>query len=240
MSDRDVRSRLATLLVENQALRARGSSSAGLAARLAELQQWQARRLTGTYADLSADPRYHAAVEFFLNDLYGPYDFAGRDADLLRVHRVMERLLPTGARQALELAIELEVLTQRLDLAVAEELEAGPIDEPRYAAAYRRAGNREARERQIELIGINGRSLDEIVKRPIIHRLVHLARAPAHAAGFGALQEFLERGFDAFRTIGGAEPFIATVVARETRIMERLFAGTPDPFAVGRSPEASR
>jgi len=233
-------SKLAELLVENQRLRARGANPPEFAARLAQLRQWQASRLAKTYSDLHTEPRYRAAVEFFLNDLYGPYDFADRDADLLRVHKVMERLLPARARRALELAIELEVLSQRLDLAVTEALEPGPIDAQRYAAAYRRADQRDARERQIELIGVNGRYLDEIVKRPIIHRLVHLARGPAHAAGFGALQEFLERGFDAFRTMGGAEDFLATVSARETQIMQRLLAGTPDPFAVERRAAESR
>jgi hypothetical protein len=240
MSDRAQGSRLAELLVENQRLRARGTSPPEFAARLAKLQQWQAKRLATTYSDLHGAPRYRAAFEFFLNDLYGPQEFADRDADLLRVHKVMERLLPARARHALELAIELEVLSQGLDLAVTEALEPGPIDAQRYAAAYRRADRRDERERQIELIAVNGRYLDELVKRPIIHRLVHLARGPAHAAGFGALQEFLERGFDAFRTMDGAGEFLATVVERETRIMQRLFAGTPDPFAVERPPAASR
>ena len=240
MNPGTAQSRLAELLVENQRVRARGSSPPDFAARLAQLQQFQARRLAATYSDLRSQARYQAAVEFFLKDLYGPHDFADRDADLLRVHKVMERLLPARARRALELAIELEVLSQRLDLAVAEALEPGPIDAQRYAAAYRRAGQREARERQIELIGINGRYLDEVVQRPIIHRLVHLARGPAHAAGFGALQEFLERGFDAFRTMGGAEDFLATVSARETQIMQRLLAGTADPFAVEPGPADSR
>jgi hypothetical protein len=44
------------------------------------------------------------------------------------------------------------------------------------------------------------------------------------------LQEFLERGLDAFEAMHGAKEFLGTVRARERRAMERLFAGTADPF----------
>jgi len=68
------------------------------------------------------------------------------------------------------------------------------------------------------------------VKKPIIRGLVHLARRPAHAAGFGAMQEFLERGLDAFEGMKGADEFLETIRRREWRWMERLFAGVADPF----------
>ena len=60
-----------------------------LAGALDRLADWQARRLRMTYADLAADPRYSAAIEFFQNDLYGAADFSRRDADLARVVPVM-------------------------------------------------------------------------------------------------------------------------------------------------------
>ena len=51
----------------------------------------------------------------------------------------MERMLPARAREALTLAVELEVLSQRLDLAIADELESASITPALYADAYRRA-----------------------------------------------------------------------------------------------------
>jgi hypothetical protein len=44
------------------------------------------------------------------------------------------------------------------------------------------------------------------------------------------MQEFLERGLDAFEGMRGADEFLATLRERETRTMQRVFAGTPDPF----------
>jgi hypothetical protein len=85
-------------------------------------------------------------------------------------------------------------------------------------------------QRQIELLGSIGKYLDHVVRKPIIRTLVRLARRPAHAAGFGTMQEFLERGLDAFEAMHGAGEFLATLREREVRAMERMFAGTPDPF----------
>jgi hypothetical protein len=63
------------------------------------------------------------------------------------------------------------------------------------------------------------------------------ARLPAYAAGFGALQDFNERGFHAFKVMGGAGVLLTAIRTRETALMEALFSNAPDPFAMsGRQP----
>jgi len=225
---------LARLIERNAALRDAFARSPAALARLAKLQHWQSSRLLRSHADLRANPRYRAAVEFFFNELYGGGDPRGRDRDLQRVHRVMEALLPADALQALGLAIELEILSQELDGDVARALSAGPITVETYADAYRRVGRRADRERQIALLNVIGSYLDRVVRKPIIRGLVRFARRPAHAAGFGAMQEFLERGLDAFEAMHGADEFLATLRDREGRAMERILAGVDDPFEFGR------
>jgi len=231
--ERDEPGALGRLLERNADLRESFADDAAARRRLAELQKWQSGRLLRSHADLRANPRYRAAVEFFFNELYGGGDPRARDRDLQRVHRVMERLLPAQALHALILAIELEILSQELDVDVVHHLPRGPITEDSYAAAYRGAGRRADRERQIELLGTIGGFLDDVVKKPVIRALVHFARRPAHAAGFGAMQEFLERGLDAFEAMHGADEFLATLREREWRAMERVFVGVADPFESG-------
>lgn len=221
---------LGRLLERNAALRDVFADSPESRARLAELQRWQSQRLLRSHADLRASSRYRSAVEFFFKELYSGGDPRARDRDLQRVHRVMERLLPGEALRALMLAIELEILSQELDADVVRGLPAGPITVESYATGYRSAGRRADRERQIALLGVIGDYLDHVVRKPIVRALVRFARGPAHAAGFGSLQEFLERGLEAFEAMQGAGEFLATIREREARAMERLFAGTPDPF----------
>jgi hypothetical protein len=63
------------------------------------------------------------------------------------------------------------------------------------------------------------------VRKPLTHTLVRLARGPAHAAGLGHLQEFLERGLVAFESMHGAREFLDLVRDREQHALEELFAG---------------
>jgi hypothetical protein len=214
-----------------QALKALRGPGRPQPARLAEVKAWQAERLARTYADLIGRPRYAAATRFFLEDLYGPKDFSARDQELLRIVPVMERVLPDSAVQTAALAIELEALSERLDHALARALPAGPLDEAAYGEAYRASATREERVRQIELIGEVGLRLDALVRKPLIAGTLKLMRKPAHLAGLGDLQDFLEAGFGAFRTLDGAEEFLAVFRARETEIVSRLFSGASRPFS---------
>lgn len=221
---------LGQLIGRNAELRQVFAGQPELQSRLVELQQWQSQRLLRSHADLRANPRYRKAVEFFFEELYSGGDPRLRDRDLLRVQRAMEKLLPAEALRALCLALELEIVSQELDADVTRNLPAGPISVETYAEGYRRAGRRADRERQIALLNQIGGYLDHVVRKPMIGALVRLARGPAHAAGFGTLQEFLERGLKAFEAMRGAGEFLETLRDRETRAMERVFSSTPDPF----------
>jgi hypothetical protein len=210
----------------------RGRESHGHApARLVDVKAWQAGRLARTYEDLSADPRYAKATRFFLEDLYGTKDFSGRDEAMLRIYPIMVRTLPAGAVETAALAIEVDALSETLDRRVAAALEPGPVTRASYARAYRQAGTRAERIRQIELVGEVGVRLDRLVVKPMILTTLRLMRRPAKALGLADLQSFLEHGFEAFRRMGGATEFLATIASRENEILNRLFSGHPSPFS---------
>lgn len=204
---------------------------------LKPLQRWQAARLRGSFTDFLASPRQRPAAEFFLSDLYGDFDVSGRDRDVEKVLPVMRRVLPGSLLGAAADAIELAVLSHAFDLRVAAVL-AGmddrPLDEPRYARAYRSAGLPRLRRHQVRLIHGLGMTLDRAVSKPAIGTLLRISRGPARAAGLGALQSFLERGFAAFRALDGAAGFVEEIARRELEVSRRLFAGHPRPFDVTR------
>jgi hypothetical protein len=226
------RGELGRLLSRNASLRDVFADDERLGERLKELQRWQAQRLRRSYADLAAQSRYRPAIGFFLDELYG-CDPRRRDADLLKVQGAMQRLLPRAGLDALCAAIRLESLSQALDAAVTRALAPGPITLGSYAEAYRSTGRRADREKQVALMVEIGAYLDQVVRKPIVRGLVRLAHGPAHAAGFGVLQDFLERGLVAFETMCGATEFLGTIRTRELRALERLFAGAADPFDPG-------
>jgi len=204
-----------------------------LAGALERLSDWQSRRLAVTYADLARDPRYAEAIAFFQTDLYGPQDFSRRDADLARVVPMMARMLPESVILTVAKAMELSALSHELDMRVNDFLPRADAQftVEDYCRAFRRAGRLPDRKRQIELIGEVGMALDRAVGKPLIRSALALMRAPARAAGLGELQTFLERGFDAFRRMKGAEAFLATIRDRETGIVTAIFDGRLAPFA---------
>ncbi|HKE38843.1 MAG TPA: hypothetical protein VKG21_03305 [Casimicrobiaceae bacterium] len=201
-----------------------------LAAVQDRLARWQARRLNATYADLARDPRYTQAIAFFGSDLYGPGDFSRRDAELARVVPIMVRMLPDAVVATVAMAMELSALSQELDRTLLRELGEDTLSVPTYCAAYRACANRPARKRQIALIVDVGRALDRYVHKAFLRQTLRLMRGPAKVAGLSALQDFLERGFTSFAGMRGADQFLAIIKARETALMDAIFAGDRAPF----------
>ncbi len=219
------------LLARSRLLESPPCRTAEYLAALRALRIWQSARLARTYQDFRADPRYSQAVEFFLTDLYGPQEFTRRDQDLRRAWRRLRRALPSAAMNVLGQAVELEVLTLELDHAMVRALGAVQVTDALYAAAYRTVGNRAARTRQIDLIAGIGGDLDRIVNRAWLGALLHAAHLPAHAAGFGELQDFLERGYAAFRRMRGAEGLLCAIRERETLFMQAMLEPAERPGA---------
>jgi len=219
--------RIAELLARKQLLDTRAQADATYSARLRELKTWQAERLSQTYADLHADPHYTQAVDFFLRDVYGPQEFAHRDRDLARAWRYLNRALPRAAFDLLTRAIELHVLTAELDLALTDVLPAGPVSAQTYETAYRTLNRRGARAHQIDLVVAIGQDLSRLVRRPWVALALRAAHTPAHAAGLGTLQDFLERGFAAFRQMSDPQRLLQAVRDRETRLMDAFLNQRP-------------
>ena len=220
----DVLEELDSLLERRNQLARRGAATP-VGARMREVRAWQAARLARTYADLHANPLTADAVRFFLSDLYGPEDFTRRDQDLARAWRLLKRALPPRVLEALFLAMELDALSAELDLKLAERLPTGPLTEKLYAQAYRGVGRSEDRRRQIELVVAVGNALAAAARTPLAGLALRAAHGPAHLAGFGTLQDFLERGFAAFQKLQDPLGFVTAIERRETQAMQMLLAG---------------
>lgn len=196
------------------------------------VQAFQRLRLHNTYADLLASARYHPAATFFLDDLYGTRDMSPRDADLLRILPVMSRVLPAKGVETVGFALEMDAISLEMDHALAANVTGEKsLSADGYLAAYRAAGGNEARMRQIALIHEVGERLQHLVQMPLIYATLKLMRRPAHLAGLGELQEFLERGAAAFKHMNGSDEFLNIIRERESEIHRRIMARASEPFA---------
>jgi len=220
-------------LADSHALAQRFDEPGFPRAELETLQSWQRQRLASSYQALISQPRYRAAGDFFLDEIYGGLHFRERDQQVERVLPVMVRTMPDNMLLALAEAFELQSLSLSLDMdmtAALVEFGWDSLDTHRYGEVYRRCGRRDERERQIELIGQLGLKLNELVHHRMVMFLIRTLRGPARAAGFGLLQNFLESGLNAFQVMGDGTEFIESIWHSEERFMRRLFAGSKHPF----------
>jgi hypothetical protein len=197
------------------------------------LQQFQRNRIARSFDDLNRQEGYRPAVEFFLSEIYGGLHFRDRDQDMGRVMPVMTRFLPDRTLMTMSEAFELQSISLEFDMEMAEWMarwDVEVLDMATYCRVYLAVDDREGRERQIHLIRKLGYDLDQLVRKSFINYLVRLLRGPAHAAGFGNLQEFLESGLNSFRALEDPEYFIETIYVREWEAMERMFDGEENAF----------
>ena len=198
------------------------------------IKAYQHARFAHTYADLMATPRYAQAAEFFLNDLYGPADFTDRDAQFARIVPALVRLFPRDIVATVSELAQLHAISEGLDSRMgAAWLGLGApgafLQGADYGSLWRTVGGVDERERQIALMASVGAALDRYTRSPLLRQSLRLMRGPAAAAGLGALQRFLENGFDTFRNMKGAGYFLETVAARERSLASGLFGGGDAP-----------
>jgi hypothetical protein len=207
-------------IVETQ--RALRAADPALARRVHALKGYQQARFANTYADLLNNDRYAGATRFFLEELYGPHDFAHRDRQFARIVPALVRLFPDEIVATVAALGALHALSETLDTQMAQHLESLPIDAAAYIGAWQRTDRMADRERQIELTVSVGRALERYTRNPVLRHSLRVMRGPAAAAGLAALQSFLEAGFERFRAMRGANEFLSTVAARERALVQRL------------------
>jgi hypothetical protein len=92
--------------------------------------------------------------------------------------------------------------------------------------------NQDERRLQIELLALVLREAALGARGAVFGVSLRLARLPAQRAGWDELYDFLERGYRACRPLRRVDVFVETIHRRELAILENLFAGRTDPFAV--------
>ncbi len=179
------------------------------------------------FGDLLEPAGYAEAVDFVVSDLCG-VGVSERDRDIERAAPVIVRSLPTQALQTAAAAVELNAGALQVNLAIWRallidgELPAN-ITEQDYCNACRGVSSYEECVGLVNLAVELGESLKTLVRVPLIGGLLRTMRMPAHAAGFGALQEFLENGFVTFRRISDIDRFLELLGRRLVDVFERIY-----------------
>lgn len=213
-----------THLSKVASLRAAAAEDPVLRRRVMAVKSFQHRRFALTYEDLLAAPGHAAAARFFLDELYGPKDFTERDAQFARVVPALVRLFPHDVVVTVQSLARLHALSEDFDLSMAQALaNDGDLTAQRYGTAWKQVGRAPEREQQIELMLSVGRALVRFTRNALLRHSLRWMRQPARASGLGALQDFLESGFDTFRSLPDPHWFLSQVSERERSLAGQLF-----------------
>jgi hypothetical protein len=209
-------------------LRQQRLADPALAVRTVAVKEFQDQRFRRTYSDLLAQPAYRPAAIFFLEELYGPHDFSARDAQFERIVPALVRLFPPEIVGTVRQLAELHALSERLDDIMARQFADAPLAPDMYRSAWQATGEPSARRQQIDLMLAVGRSLVRYTRNPLLRAALRVMRGPAELAGLSALQQFLERGFETFRSMPDAPRFLSIVAERESALVDWLFGKLPE------------
>lgn len=194
------------------------------------LQDFQAKRIRDTYADLMEMTQYGKLGHFFFEQIYGSHDFGFRNESMRSLHRKMSGILKGEIVDTVGEVIELHDLSDALDnrmIEVMTECGIGPdltMDE--YEEIYRICNNYKERVRQIRLMIDCIRGVHHLSQMRFIGLSLKAVRAAAHIAGMGEIMEFLIEGYDAFRSAKEIEGFTEEVLTRETALNNKLYGVT--------------
>lgn len=189
--------------------------------------RWQLSYLLPFFNDLHAQTGYAEAIDFTMSDLAG-VGISDRDRDLERAAPAITRMLPLHALETIAAAAEMNARVLEINIAICRCLlthGALPeeISEVDYCTACRRASSLQECAELVHLITNLGRTLKTLVRIPILGLTLRAMRGPAHAAGFGALQDFLEKGYTTFRAIPDIEHFLQQIDERMIRMFEIIY-----------------
>ena len=113
-----------------------------------------------------------------------------RSEDFARVVHIMVRMLPEGALVTLAEAMEVNARALEINIAICLELDRGPdefadLSEREYCRACRTCSSLPDAMGLVAMMHDVGRSLDHLIRIPLMGATLRAMRWPARMAGFG-------------------------------------------------------
>jgi hypothetical protein len=162
-----------------------------------------------------------------MSDLAG-IGISNRDRDLERAAPAITTLLPLRALETITTAAHMNARILAVNIGIFRRLlVAGKLPDPiratEYCLACRAASSLEECVELVHLVTQLGRTLESLIHVPMIGFTLRAMRLPAQAAGFAALQAFLENGYRTFRQIPDIAHFLVEIETRMTDVFRKIY-----------------
>lgn len=188
-------------------------------------------RLAVMYSDWISQKGYEGIPDFFRHHLYAPANKAARDAALDSLYNKLKSVTGPEMTANIHMLIELNKLTDDLDLDTARVLLAGTlkrkkpeeIDFEDLTSAIREAGRKEERKRQVQMVADSLTFFFSLSKLPLIKLVMAPIKVAASLVGAMDLISTMEAGYNLSRTIKDMGPFVDSFCKREIEFIEADF-----------------
>ena len=168
------------------------------------------------------------AINFFLEEIYGTKDLSKRDEEVERFINTMEKLISGDTLEVILNAVNLNLITEKLDNDMALRLRENFSKED-YQKAYLET-SKSLREEQVQIIEQLGSSLSSLVKIPFLGMLMKTMTIPAKAQNVYNLHLFLQKGLEVFKSTKNAKNIISTVANREREYINSMYSKNQNSF----------
>lgn len=194
-----------------------------------QVQQWQIARVTQTHKAILNDPVVAKAAHFLLIEAYQGQDLSQISNQIEKMVPYLVAWLPEQLMETIEQLLQLNLLTARLDEALAHEIfeiqSHNQLTEAIYTQAFLAVGGGQWRSQQLDMMSELSYLLEHHVKNAMLLRIFKWAKGPAYAANFKVLYDFLQSGLTAFKEVTSPSELINTVLAVEYAINHQMVTG---------------
>lgn len=202
-----------------------------LAAKLAEVQNWQKDRIRKTHADLFSQPKNKPMADYFLTHLYGGDSLNQIVSQLEKIvpkAQKVERLAPSAALETGTLGVETAITSTELDLKLAQWLLDNDlaVNEENMKAAYVEVNDEAARRQQIEDLRQVCYRSDKYLNSFILQKSFKLVKNQAYKRNLQPLYDFIDSGFSAMKPLKSVGSFIDPFCERELAIIDEVHRGS--------------
>ena len=208
------------------------------------LQEWRAkelisiilmRRLEKTYADFIGNEKGFAGLPAFFRDhIYSPQDKEKRDIALENLYSKIKSITGPEMAQRIHKLIQLNHLTDALDLELAQTLLKGPwrakitelhadnINEADIEWGMRQANQVERRLQQIDMVCDSLSFFFSLSKLPLVRLVIAPIKVAASMVGASELVTAMEEGYQLARKIKKIDEFVEAFKKREQAYLKGL------------------
>ncbi|MBI3097603.1 MAG: hypothetical protein HYY93_05060 [Planctomycetes bacterium] len=193
------------------------------------LIEFQVARLQKTYEDFGRDPQHRLIADYFFRRVYSTTDKAERDLQFKKIYEAFRSALGPAIVEELGKLIRANELTDELDDRCLLELEKlgwrhpKPLTMPVYEAAYRAGDNYDRRVEQIRLLAETVEFFHGLSRWAAVGMVLKGVKLLARAKGASAFLQFIEDGYDAFRSVDDIAAFRKAMEERELEILNRIY-----------------